>query len=368
MMGDNRAEYDATIYSEELRFSSKREEGRMFDWLVGLYTYSEKVDLLANYYSGMFSSDSEMDNWGAAIFAQGTLHIADRWHLTLGGRLDHARLDGKKTLLINNPMFPVNADLDDSLKYTEFLPSANLAFDITKDMTAYAKISKGYMAGGFDNYFAGNDKDYTYDPEYSWNYELGLKSKLLDDTLIVNVSAFQIDTKDKQVTEWRTNAMDRYILNAAKARARGLELDVQYMPTPGLLLYASAGYLNSELKNWETKVDPFNYDGKKTPGSPEWSYSVGVRYRWENGFMVGTEVQGVSHYYTDVKNYHSVDGRAVVNAQVGYEGESFDVILWAKNLFNKDYQENKWDYMSDGNLLVQQGEPLSFGLRFTYRF
>jgi len=368
MMGNNKSDYDTTVYSEELRFSSKREDNRMFDWLVGLYAYSEKVDLKARYYSGMFDSGSEMENWGAAIFAQGTIHMAERWHLTLGGRLDHSRLKGEKSLQINNPFFPVDADLDDRLKYTEFLPSASLAFDITKDVTAYAKVSKGYMTGGFDNYFAANAKDYTYDPEYSWNYELGLKSKFLDDTLIVNMAAFQIDTKDKQVTEWRTNAMDRYVLNAAKARALGVELDVQYMPIQGLLLYASAGYLNSELKDWETKVDPFNYDGKKTPGSPEWSYAAGARYRWENGLMLGAEVQGVSHYYTDVKNQYKVNGRAVVNAQFGYEGESFDAILWAKNLFNKNYQEGRWDFMSDGNLLVQQGEPLSFGLRLTYRF
>lgn len=359
MPSETRSKYSVEVISEELRIASKQEKGNLFDWLVGVYGYSEDIDVKGDY--STYVVKSKQDNWGAALFAQGTLHLFDRLHLTAGGRFDHTRLDGKKNV---NP-YAVN--IKDDLSYTEFLPSFSIAFDVTDTTMAYVKAAKGYLAGGFDNYFAMTKDDYTYDPEYSWTYELGLKSKLFDDRLSVNLAGFYIDTRDKQVAEWRANPRDRYIRNAAKVRAHGVELETVYMPLPNFTLHGAVGYLNSEIKDWEIHGPAgFDYHGKKTPGSPEWSYSGGAKYRWDFGLFVGADVVGVSSYYTDTENKNKVDGRAIVNAQIGYEMEALDITFWVKNLFDKDYRENKWNWGTGD--LVQQGEPLSCGLRLTYRF
>ncbi|NCD26248.1 MAG: TonB-dependent receptor [Deltaproteobacteria bacterium] len=353
-----RMEYDAEIISEELRFASAPKENTIFDWLVGMYGYREDLDIENNY--AAYSLTPEQDNWGAALFAQGTFHVMDRLHLTAGGRLDHTRLDGTKEIAA------YGVSLSEDLSYTEFLPSFSLAFDLTDTDVIYAKAAKGYLAGGFDNYFAMTEDEYTYDPEYSWAYELGLKSMLLDNTLALNLAAFYIDSRDKQVTEWGDSIMDRYIRNAAKARTHGAELEMTYMPLAGLTLRASGGYQHSVIQDW--KIDGpagFDYDGKKTPGSPEWSYSLGATYRWAWGLVAGMDLVGMSSYYTDTENTNKVDGRAVVNARIGYETEEFDVTLWANNLFDEDYLENQWSWGGD---LVQQGEPRACGLLVTYRF
>lgn len=360
--GDSTAKYDVNILSEEFRVSSKEGEVRMIDWLVGVYGYLENVD---TDYFGWGLHETRQDNWGAALFGQGTWNITRDWHLTAGGRVDHSALDGTKDITETGS----DQHFEKNLEYTEFLPSLSLAYDITRDIMSYAKVSRGYLAGGFDYSTSMTEDQFTYDPEYSWNYELGVKSAFWDKRMTLNLTGFYIDIRDKQVAQLEptaSNPENRRIVNAAKARSYGAELELQVRPLEGLLLHSSVGYTNSELKDWQTTDDPFDYDGKKTPGSPDWTYNLGGTYRWNFGMFLSADMVGASSYYTDPKNLGKVDGRLLFNARIGYEGEDFDVVLWARNLFDEAYDENEWDW--GGATLVQQGAPRSVGVRATYHF
>lgn len=359
------ASYDINVWSEELRLSSKEEEGRELEWLAGVYGYIEDTDTT---YYGFGLHETEQDNWGAAAFVKGTWNITPAWHLTVGGRLDYVRLEGEKDLDLTSQGGSVSV-LEGTIDSTEFLPSVSLAYDITSDSMSYVRVSRGYLAGGFDYSTSTTQEQFLFDPEFSWNYELGFKSTFLNKRLTANLATFFIDIKDKQVAQLEPtipNPENRRIVNAARAESYGVELEMQYKPVNALLLNGSLGYLDSRLRDWKTVEDPFDYDGRKTPGSPNWTYMVGGTFRWENGFLVGVDVTGVSSYYTDPKNNNEVDGRTLVNPRIGYEGEDFEVVLWAKNVFDEEYNENEWDWA--GSTLAQQGAPRSVGLRGTYRF
>ena len=60
----------------------------------------------------------------------------------------------------------------------------------------YFIISRGYTSGGFNEY---SNVGAGYDPEFSWNYELGAKTSWLDNRLRMNVALFYIDRTDMQV-------------------------------------------------------------------------------------------------------------------------------------------------------------------------
>ena len=363
--GDSGSTYDVQVISEEFRLSSKEDENAVIDWLGGLYAYKEDLD---SDYFGYGKHNTDQDNWGTALFGQGTWNMTPDWHLTLGARVDYVNLDAKKDLDLTD-FGGGTSTLKGSISSVEFLPSATVAYDVTPDITSYAKVSRGYLAGGFDYATSVTDEQFKYDPEYSMNYELGMKSTWLEKSLIANVAAFYIDITDKQVAQLEpiaSNPDNRRIVNAAKAQSFGAELELQFKPIDGLLLTSSAGYVNSRLRDWKTVEDSFDYDGKKTPGSPDWTYTFGATYRWDNGFMVSADCTGLSSYYTDPKNKNEVDGRFLVNPSIGYEGENFEVVLWAKNVFNEEYNENEWDWA--GSTLVQQGEPGSYGVRLGYHF
>jgi len=362
--GDSTGEYDVEIFSEEFRINSKEEEGRVFDWLAGVYAYSEKIDTT---YIAMGSDRlTKQDNWGAALFGQSSWHFADSWHLTGGLRLDYVRLEG--TMDLTGALGPARFEKD--LEYFELLPAMTLAYDFAPGIMAYLKAAKGYLAGGFDYSTATNLDQFSYKPEYSWTYEFGVKSTLFDKKMTLNAATFFIDVTDKQVAQMNPvagNPENRDIVNAAKVHSYGVEVEVKYQPIRPLILNGAVGYLNSKLKDWRAAGgDPFNYDGKKTPGSPDWCYTIGGTYRWDSGFLFGADLVGVSDYYSDTKNLQKVEGRALVNTRLGYETDSYDVMLWAKNLFDEDYNENQWDW--GGATLAQQGAPRSVGLRATYRF
>jgi iron complex outermembrane receptor protein len=357
------AEYDVDIISEEIRLSSKESEGRTFDWLAGVFGYVEDIDTIFIGFDGQ--QDTEQDNWGAAAFGQATWNITQALHLTVGGRVDHVQSDGEKELdrtAVGGEVSTLEGEIDD----TVFLPSANIAYDINDNILTYAKVSRGYLAGGFDYSTAITEEQFQFDPEFSWNYEVGVKSQLLDKRLLANVAAFYINTKDKQVAQIEPvlgNPEARNIINAADASAFGVELELEVLPVQGLILGASVGYLDSTFGDFE--VNDFNFDDKETPGSPKWTYAFSGTYRWDNGFFVGTTVTGVSSYFSDTQNEFEVDGRTLVNPRVGYEGERFDVVLWSENIFDEDYDESEFPFLGT---LVQQGEPRSFGLRTTFYF
>jgi len=62
----------------------------------------------------------------------------------------------------------------------------------------YAGFAKGYKSGGFNSTFE-RPEDISYDPEYSYNYEAGIKLSSRDNKLKVNANLFYIDWLNQQV-------------------------------------------------------------------------------------------------------------------------------------------------------------------------
>ena len=91
---------------------------------------------------------------------------------------------------------------------------------------SYVTVSKGYLAGGYDSFVTGQN-NFTYHPEYTWNYEAGMKTACLNNKLIANVVVFYIDIKDKQVTEWLQGA-DRLIEKSQTQRHRVYSVACRY--------------------------------------------------------------------------------------------------------------------------------------------
>src|SRR3546814_21122538 len=72
----------------------------------------------------------------------------------------------------------------------------------------------------------------TFNPEFAWNYELGLRSRFLDNRAQVNATLYQMDYSNLQVTT--IIGTSRVTDNAANARIRGLEVETEFIPVDGL--------------------------------------------------------------------------------------------------------------------------------------
>jgi outer membrane receptor protein involved in Fe transport len=176
----------------------------------------------------------------------------------------------------------------------KFMPSAGVQFDVAPDVMLYANYSMGFKAGGFSTTSTAS----TFGPEEVDAYEIGMKSKLFNGNLTLNVAAFRMDYQGLQETTFDANLASS-IDNAAGARSEGVEVGVSWRLSDYLTFGADVAYLDAvytDYPNGEcTKISRYvpanpanpagpsvcaanggvqDMSGKRRSWAPEWSGSV----------------------------------------------------------------------------------------------
>ncbi|QTA92561.1 TonB-dependent receptor [Desulfonema magnum] len=359
-------------YSQEFRMSSAQKGA--FEWLAGVYGFMEetefnyKYDIVSKGITGKHPI-ANMDTDGYAFFGQGTYTLFEDLHLTAGLRFDHQDLEG---------------DLRDDIKgrhcsqdltYDEYLPKFSIAYDLSKDFMVYTSASKGYLVGGYNWLMNPTSETFDYDSEYTWNYELGIKTTCLKGKLIANLSVFYTDIEDKQVTEFDADTSSNTVTNAANAHSQGVEFQVRTMPVQGLEIVAGFGYTQAKFDEFKatewndthTALIENDYEDKYLPYAPEYTYNLGIQYRSANGLLCRADLLGTDRYYGDIGNLSEQDAYQTVNLRLGYEKESFDFYLWAENLFDEEYLTYVAPFDKNSHVGFD-GPPRTLGATLTYRF
>jgi len=362
----SRFQIDEQQFSQELRISSTGDG--TFEWLAGAYGFTEDTRLQIQY--DIVSSSitamnpvTDIDSSGGAVFAQGTYTLFEKLHLTAGLRFDHQEMDGHRNDDIKK------TTNDDSLTFDEVLPKIAVNYDITPDVMGYVSSSKGYLVGGFNWMTTSSDDRFTYDSEYTWNYEAGIKASWFSGKLVSNLSVFYIDITDKQVTEYDATTSSITVTNAAKAHSQGLELQVQASPATGLDLFAGFGYTKSVFDDFTT-IDSSStvqdYDGNDLTYAPRYTYNLGAQYRFANGIFCRADVFGTDRFYGDTANTATQSAYETLNLKLGYEQETFDLYVYAKNVLDQEYLTY---VQSSGSYTIgYDGEPQVFGVCARIRF
>jgi iron complex outermembrane receptor protein len=349
--------------SEELRISSPEGRGP-FDWLIGVYGFKEETEITAEMAAWSRAGYTDIDIDGHAVFGQSTYTLFEKLHLTAGLRFDHQDLEGTGSYSAVNQ--------NKELNYDEWLPKFSIAYDFTQYITAYTSASKGYMVGGYNyGYMPSSEDAFYYDPEYTWNYEFGMKTSWFEKKLLSNLAVFYIDIDDKQVLEW-SMAMGNKIENAAKAHSQGIELELQARPFQGVDLFAGFGYTESKFDDWKALQSDgtiYDFDGKYLQNAPRYTYNLGAAYRHQKGYFGRADLLGTGEFYGDTKNNLKQKPYEIVNLRLGYEGDNLGFALWCTNLFDEEYVTALYDNTASGlGELVQDGEPRMFGITASYRF
>src|SRR5688500_11320784 len=99
------------------------------------------------------------------------------------------------------------------------------------------------MGGAFNEFATrGGAKDLVFDEEQVDEWAIDAKTTLLDGTASLNVSLFWMDLTDFQVLTTRPGHIVITVVNAAKARARGVEADGTWYPTEWLTFVSTVGF------------------------------------------------------------------------------------------------------------------------------
>jgi iron complex outermembrane receptor protein len=79
------------------------------------------------------------------------------------------------------------------------------------------------------------------------------------------------------------------------------------------------------------------------------------------------DVNGVGKSYWNDANTLKQDPYELVNARLGFETDHFEVYLWAKNIFDAEYEAIAFEFPGFPPL-AQAGDPQIFGITLTGRF
>ena len=337
--------------SQELRLDSTTER---LKWLVGLYydkDQKEEDAIITSIYPSMAGVyNQEFDGDAYAAFAHLTYDLTEQFSLVGGLRYENQDQEFKDNI--------DNRNFDDS--WSGLTPKIALEYRFAPAIMTYVSASKGFRSGGF-NAFTMDPQYFSYDEEQLWSYDIGIKNAFLDNKLIINGSVFYMDITDMQVVQ-AVSPTAAYTTNAAEATAKGVELEMTAIVTDGLSIMGGFGYTDIEFDKFSDALG--DYKGNKNPNAPEYTFNIGAQYRHLSGFYARADLIGYGEMYFDKANEYSRDAYEIVNAKVGYEAEHFDVYLYAKNLFDEEYD-------SDGiysGMYIIYSDPREIGLQAVYRF
>lgn len=270
-------------------------------------------------------------------------------------------------------------------------PTVILSYEMNRQLNLYAKYSQGYRSGGFNGEATTlAELKIPFDPEIVDAFELGLKSRMLDDRLQLNISAFWNENKDKQLVVFRGGASAASnIINAGKARIRGLEIEASARPGDNLNVRAGFAYLVPKYKQFLDRGVNVA-DNRSFPHAPKYTISTGVDWTAAEWGDVKLNIIGdlnfVSSYFTgaaalrpvgnEVSAYNGrspgrviVDGRAVLsNLPIGETTAKLSV--WGRNLFNEDKPNFIIDFGPSFGGMTEAyfPEPRTYGLTLGVNF
>ncbi len=360
---------DNKAYVEELNFKSKSDS--KIKWIAGLFSFQRRlykdvlVDLTTPQTNIKLLKNYDQDIDGGAMFGQMEVPFG-KFALTTG-----LRWDMEKSRLDYNYDMEVHAhkvhkdDFIHYLSYNQILPKLSLTYFANEDVNIYASLTKGYKAGGF-NPTIERPEDEVYNPEYSWNYEAGIKSVWLEDHLTANLSVFYIDWKDQQVIQSVPSGHGIMTKNAGKSTSKGIEFESRYKFNRNFNLALALGYTDAQFDEYKKNATT-DYSGNEIPLVPKYTFGAIANYKW---FVSSDLIKYVSvnanykyfgKFYWDVANEAYQDSYGLLNANLSVAFDKFSVGVWGKNLLDTDYNSYYFTISTLHKAYVEPAHPLQYG-------
>ncbi len=348
-------------------------------------------DVIPNPYANTVSfSIHDLKDRSTSAYAQTDFRFADQWNLTVGLRYtednksDHNVFAGAFAKGANwNPAIYIDTPTirrlaagiqpcvpktspayipfmrcggtettRPDLKNDEVGGKLGLQYHPTEDVMLYGSYSRGFKSGKFDLEFLHTDDtpfpQRPLDPEILDAFELGLKSTLANNTLLLNAAVFYNIWKDQQVFNVGVNGPEFF--NLPESKIKGAEFEMTWLPGQGWLVSANLGLLDTEL----TDVTGIDFDlgqgdfqkGHELPLSPKVTANAGLTRTFAAGGNQLTLHADVRYQSTSKAKFSpqvpidEYEARTELNARAAYTfgGErQYEVAVFGNNLTNEKY-------------------------------
>ncbi len=329
-------------------------ENQQTDWVIGVYFRNQKVALVHQYTYLEENFLSQFDTLNKAVYGQVKQKLSDKLSLTTGLRFENRDAD---YLDSNQVFFDPSEDL--------WGGKVSLQYQYEQNKMAYATISRGYKAGGFNTSSAIPESDREYTAEFMWNYEAGLKGRWLDNKLTMQTAIFYQDRKDIHSKQSRilsnatglpfsTNnpcpcSFNDYIKNASGGDSYGIEFETQWQASDLVELYSSIGFLKTQYKNFASYTHdqadleaippiPFDMDGRAFAHSPDYQLVIGSNFFVTDNWTVNAQIEAKDSFYFSDRHEVKSDHYAILNWGLGYQQDSWRINMFVRNVTDEQIQ------------------------------
>ncbi len=348
--------------------------GKTGNWVAGIYYQNRDVDLERQYtwLANPFASTYETNNMAA--YGQLATAIGPKTALITGLRVEQYQGD--------------YTDSNGFIEETDDIilgGKVALEYQVIDRTMIYTSITRGYKAGGINSEALAKAKDEglsldadffkqhtSFDPEYLWSGEFGVKGSSLDDKFTLRLAAFYMHRDNIQLKSWQVSDQQftGYVANASSGSNYGLEIEGSYQLTPNLFITGSAGYLDTKINDFVTKSG-LNQDGREQAQAPKYQYAFSARYNVTDELYAMLGVEGKDDYYFSDSHNAQAPNTNLVNVSLGYEADMWAVRAWARNVFDETVPTRGFEFGNnplDGyatQTYTQLGEPRVAGVTFT---
>lgn len=317
-----------------------------------------------------------------AFYAEATWNFLTDFSATVGGRYSYDHVSEKYD---NISVGQITFSTDDSVSDSNFSPHFTLSYNPMDSLMFYATASRGFKAGGVQtNPLVPNP---TYRSETLQNYEMGVKSQFFNDRLLINLSFYDLKWKNLQ-----SQVLFQYLRpdgsiqtvrgvdNAASARSRGAEFQLNTLLTDQFQVSASVGYMDGKFLEFPNAyIDGVVTDasGKSLVNAPKWTMSANAKYTF-NPIAQFTPFIRTEWFYRDktLSNLYGlrydnwpfiVPAYNNTNLRVGVSTDRYSITAYVENIFDNNYFTNAYEKAFRSGVQVVPSYR-AIGVNMTYNF
>jgi len=261
-------------------------------------------------------SDTTLEQTSYAAFGQFDFYVTDALTVTAGARVTQDEISTNVLQMQRDYFIGIGGPRG---RFIETVDNTNLSwklganYDYSDDVMIYASMGQGYKAPGFNTDNQGNDAiPFAVEDEISTTIEAGIKSMLMDDQIIFNLSLFNTEFDNYQSQSFNLDAQAFIIQNAATVISRGAEISVKALATQDLTLSWDAALLDSTFDNFEgasctpdsVECGPddafFDASGYSTPLAAKFTSTLQAQYERDLTEDMFAFVNASMYYRSDI--------------------------------------------------------------------
>lgn len=334
-----------------------------------------------------------------AVFGQADVRLFDPLTLTLGLRYARAEFEGQAhypETVVAGPEF----DSTGSEVEHPVTPKVGLTYRFDRDNLVYVTAAKGFRIGGANpkvgqfcygdstsalGMIGLSDVPPTYGSDNVWSYEIGSKSSLADNRILLNASAYYIKWKNIQQNVPLTACGFQYTGNLGEADSKGFDLQSVFRLNNSLSFGGTFSYTDARFTQTvqlAPTVLSIVQNGDHLPASP-WTLATFAQANFpllQRSAYVRADYQ-YSAKQTDLvaaadplnggfpQGFEGIPAQSFTSLRAGLTWSGWDVSLFAQNLFNTEPRLNAQSIFVPYSLYtVVSWRPRTMGLTATYRY